>query len=128
MKALSPLSMNQNPEQLARDLIDTALIRCGWVIQHNTKINLKAALGVAVQEYRTDIGPADYVLFVDAQAVGIIEAKRAEEWVRLTWHKDQSEAYSKAALKYIGKKEIFFVYGNTGEVTRFTDFYRCRAV
>ncbi|MEO5682850.1 MAG: hypothetical protein ABIQ88_09420 [Chitinophagaceae bacterium] len=50
------------------NLIDTALIRCGWVIQHNTKINLKAALGVAVQEYLTDIGPADYVLFVDAQA------------------------------------------------------------
>lgn len=114
--------MNQNPEQLARDQIDTALIRCGWVVQDNNKINLKASLGVAVREYRTDIGPADYVLFVDAQAVGIIEAKRAEEGVRLTLHEDQSEAYAKATLKYIGKKEIPFVYESTGELTRFTDY------
>lgn len=28
--------MNQNPEQLARDQIDAALIRCGWVIQLRT--------------------------------------------------------------------------------------------
>ena len=53
--------MNQNPEQLAGDQIDTALIRYVRVLQHN-KINLKASLGVAVREYRTDIGPADYVL------------------------------------------------------------------
>lgn len=63
--------MNQKPEQLSRDQIDTALMRCGWVIQHNTKINLKASLGVAVREYRTDIGPADYVISVEAKAVGI---------------------------------------------------------
>ena len=33
-------------------------------------------------EYQTDIGPADYVLFVDKKPVGIIEAKRAEEGVQ----------------------------------------------
>ena len=114
--------MNQNPEQLARDKIDSALVRCGWVIQNNNKINLKAAPGVAIREYRTDIGPADYVLFVDGQAVGIIEAKRAEEGVHLSFHETQSEAYSKASFKYIGKKEIPFVYESTGELTRFTDF------
>lgn len=25
--------MNQNPEQLARDAIDAALVQCGWVVQ-----------------------------------------------------------------------------------------------
>ena len=120
--ALSPLSMNQNPEQLARDSIDNALMRYGWIVQNKSQANLNARLGVAVREYQTDIGPADYVLFVDRQPVGIIEAKRAEEGVRLTYHEEQSEAYSKAALKYIGKKEIPFVYESTGDYTRFTDF------
>ena len=64
--------MNQNPEQQARDKIDRHLLACGWVVQKKTDINLKAAVGVAVREYQTDIGPADYVLFVDKNPVGII--------------------------------------------------------
>jgi len=52
---------NQNPEQIARDNIDKQLLACGWVIQDKAKINLQAALGVAVREYQTDIDPADYV-------------------------------------------------------------------
>ncbi len=69
---------NQNPEQIARDEIDKQLIDCGWVIQHKSKISLSANLGVAVREYSTEVGPADYVLFVDGKPVGIIEAKRVE--------------------------------------------------
>ena len=48
------------------------------------RINLNAGIGIAVREYQTDIGPADYVLFVDKKPVGIIEAKREEEAVHLT--------------------------------------------
>jgi len=113
---------NQNPEQLARDKIDTELIQCGWVIQNKNQINLKAAVGVAVREYQTDIGPADYALFVDTNPVGIIEAKRAEEAVRLTVHEDQSEGYAAAKLKYLNNKKLPFVYESTGDVTRFTDY------
>ena len=51
---------NQNPEQIARDQIDQQLTACGWVIQHKSKINLSAAIGIAVQEYQTDKGPADF--------------------------------------------------------------------
>ena len=75
---------NQNPEQLARDIIDSALEQSGWVIQGENQINLNAAIGIAVREYQTDIGPADYVLFVDKNPIGIIEAKRAKEGVHLT--------------------------------------------
>lgn len=70
---------NQNPEQIARDHIDLQLIACGWVIQGKSKINLLAGMGVAIREYQTDAGPADYVLFVDGKPAGIIEAKREEE-------------------------------------------------
>ncbi len=76
--------MNQNPEQLARDRIDEVLTTSGWMIQDKKSINLAAAKGVAIREYSTAVGPADYVLFVNKKPVGIIEAKREEEGVRLT--------------------------------------------
>jgi type I restriction enzyme R subunit len=115
-------ALNQNPEQLARDRIDADLNRCGWVIQGKNKINLKVSLGVAVREYQTDIGPADYVLFADGKPIDIIEAKRAEEAVHLTMHEDQSEGYATAKLKYLHNEKLRFVYESTGEVTRFTNY------
>ena len=91
-------------------------------MQSKKNLNLNAASGVAVREYQTDIGPADYVLFVDKKPVGIIEAKRAEEGVHLTMHEDQSEGYAAAKLKYLNNEKLPFVYESTGEVTRFTDY------
>lgn len=105
--------MNQNPEQLARDHIDTELIRCGWVIQNKNQINLNASTGIAIREYQTDIGPADYVLFVNKQPAGIIEAKRAEEAVYLTMHEEQTEGYRAAKLKYLNNQPLFFGYEST---------------
>jgi type I site-specific restriction endonuclease len=80
--------MNQNPEQLARDEIDRQLIACGWVIQNKNTFNLTAGIGVATREFQTNVGPADYILFVNQKPVGLIEAKREEEGVRLTMHED----------------------------------------
>ena len=113
---------NQNPEQIARDEIDRQLLACGWIIQNKKNINLNAGLGIAVREYQTDIGQADYVLFVDKKPIGIIEAKRAEEGVHLTMHEEQTEGYRTAKLKYLHNEPLFFGYESTGELTRFTDF------
>ena len=66
---------NQNPEQIARDKIDEMLREAGWLVQSKKKVDLSARKGIAVREYQTDVGPADYVLFVDRKPVGIIEAK-----------------------------------------------------
>lgn len=115
--------MNQNPEQIARDHIDAQLIACGWVIQSKKQINLAAVMGVAVREYQTDVGPADYVLFIDKKPVGIIEAKRSEEGLHLvTDVENQSSEYANAKLKYLHNDPLPFVYESTGEVTRFTDY------
>ncbi|MBN8667106.1 MAG: DEAD/DEAH box helicase family protein [Chitinophagales bacterium] len=114
--------MNQNPEQLARDRIDEQLIACGWLIQDFKKKNVLAGPGVAIREYVTDTGPADYVLFVDGKPVGVIEAKREEEGHRLTMHEEQTEDYASAKLKYLDNEKLPFVYESTGELTRFTDF------
>jgi type I restriction enzyme, R subunit len=54
---------NQTPEQIARDKIDALLEESGWVIQSAKKVDFHAGLGIAVREYTTDVGPADYVLY-----------------------------------------------------------------
>ena len=116
------MTENQNPEQKARDNIDTLLNQAGWVVQSAKKIDLNVGLGQAVREYQTDAGPADYVLFVDKKAIGVIEAKREEEGQRLTAHETQTEDYAAATLKWINnKKPLPFLYQSTGIVTRFTD-------
>lgn len=113
--------INQNPKQIARDNIDRQLVAAAWIIQAKTKLNLSAGIGVGVREYSTSVGPADYVLFVDKKAVGIIEAKREEEGHRFSVREDQTEYYAKAKLKYLDNEPLVFLYESTGEVTRFSD-------
>ena len=64
-----PKEYNQNPEQIARDTIDKMLTEAGWVVQSKNDVDIHASKGVAVREYQTDIGPADYVLFVNQKQV-----------------------------------------------------------
>ena len=52
-------------------------------------MNLYAGRGVAAREYPLTWGSADYLLFVDRQAVGVIEAKK--EGVTLTGVELQAE-------------------------------------
>ncbi|MBY0124407.1 DEAD/DEAH box helicase family protein [Bacillus sp. S/N-304-OC-R1] len=114
--------VNQNPEQIARDKIDLMLKQAGWIVQSKNKVNLSAGIGIAVREYQTDVGPADYVLFVERKPVGVIEAKKEEEGQRLTVAEDQSSGYANAKLKYnLNKEPLPFVYESTGVLTRFTD-------
>lgn len=113
---------NQNPEQFARETIDKMLVDAGWVVQSKDKVNLSAGVGVAVREYHTDIGPADYVLFVNRKPVGIIEAKRKEEGHRLTMVEEQSVSYANAKLKYLNNDPLPFIYESTGMLTRFTNY------
>ena len=113
---------NQNPEQIARDNIDKQLTACGWIIQSIKQVNLNAGLGIAVKEYFTDVGPVDYLLFVEGKPCGIIEAKREEEGHRINVHENQGEEYAHAKLKHLKNDPLPFVYISTGEVTRFTDF------
>ncbi len=114
--------VNQNPEQKARDEIDALLTKAGWVVQDKSKIDFSAAQGVAIREYQTAVGPADYVLFVDKQAVGVIEAKPESWGEKITTVEEQSAGYANAALKWVNNSEpLRFIYESTGVITRFTD-------
>ncbi len=110
------------PEARARQLIDQKLEQAGWVVQDMKQLNLGAARGVAVREYPTDTGPADYVLFVDRNAVGVIEAKRDEAGESLTTAEAQTTRYANATLKW--RKDsapLPFLFEATGQIIRFTD-------
>ena len=115
-------SDNQTPEQAARDKIDEQLSNAGWIVQDNKKIDFSAGLGIAVREYQTSVGPADYILFVDKKPVGVIEAK-SEDWgQRITTVEEQSGSYAVANLKWVNNQDpLPFVYETTGVLTRFTD-------
>ena len=113
---------NRTPEQQARAAIDTKLEQAGWRVQSMGKTDFGAGVGIAVREYPTDVGPADYVLFIDRRAVGVIEAKREEWGHRITDVENQSGAYAAATLKWVNNSEpLPFVYESTGVVTRFTN-------
>ena len=113
---------NQNPEQIARDNIDSQLLACGWIIQGIKRVNLHAGIGVAVKEFLTDVGPADYLLFVDGKPCGVIEAKKEDEGFHLNIHEDQTEGYATAKLKHLNNEPLPYGYISTGEITKLTDF------
>jgi type I restriction enzyme R subunit len=76
--------MPETPEQKARREIDAQLLAAGWIVQDKKAIDFNAGPGIAIREYQTDIGPADYVLFVDKRACGVIEAKKEEVGQNIT--------------------------------------------
>lgn len=96
-------------------------------MQNHAEISLSAGPGIAVREYPTESGAADYILFVDSpdsaqikKPVGVIEAKK--EGHTLTQVHEQTYRYSADKLRYIKKDEILpFQYESTGTETYFTD-------
>ena len=115
-------SANQTSEQKARDIIDKMLSQADWFVQDREEINFSSGSGIAVREYQTDVGPADYVLFIDQKPVGVVEAKPEHWGHKLTTVEEQSERYASAKLKWVSNSApLSFVYESTGALTRFTD-------
>ena len=94
------------PETKARITIDENLKLAGYVVQDLKDMNLSISRGVAVREYPTDIGPVDYVLFVDGNAVGVVEAKRTEMGQDMTSVETQSGGYANAKLKWVKNEPL----------------------
>ena len=75
-----------------------------------------------MREYLTDVGPADYVLFIERKPVGVIEAKPEAWGQKITTVEEQSAGYAEADLKWLQSAEPRpLVYESTGALTRFTD-------
>ena len=123
-RAISPVSPPASgPEQKARAQIDAALIAAGWIVQDRDTMNLSAGRGVAVREFRltTGHGFADYLLFVDGKAVGVLEAK--PEGHTLSGVEVQAEKYSTGLPAGLNPpvEPLPFLYLSTGAITKFTN-------
>ena len=115
------MAPTQLPEQQARVAIDAMLSAAGWAVQDKAAMNLAAADGVAVREFQTKAGPADYLLFLGNQLVGVVEAKRAG--VTLSSIEAQTQAYAQTALRtlQVPVRPLPFLYESTGIETWFTN-------
>lgn len=113
--------MSPTPEQNARQQIDSALEPAGWIVQDRAAMNLAAGLGVAVREFPMAAGHgyADYLLFVNGKAVGVLEAKPAG--YALTNVELQADKYATGLPAGLNPpvNPLPFVYMSTGVETRF---------
>ena len=109
------------PEETSRKQIDRQLAQCGWLVQDHAGINIFAGPGVAVRESPLKTGFADYMLYADGKAIGIIEAK--PEHHTLTGVEIQSAKYTTGlpdGLPY-WHLPLPFGYESTGIETQFTN-------
>lgn len=115
---------NLYPEDKARhELINPALIKAGWAIQHFKAANVFGSKGVAVEYFPMGwgVGEADYVLFVNGEAAGIVEAKKEGE--TLVGKEPQTAKYAKGFPKDFRSVDLPlpFVYETSGSEIRFTN-------
>src|SRR3990170_3874439 len=110
-----------NPEAKARQQIDALLTAAGWAVQDRAAMNLFTKQGVAVREFPTDTGPADYLLFVERRAVGLIEAK--PEGATLSGVAEQAADYAvnlPPSIPHVSLP-LPFLYESSGVETFFRD-------
>jgi type I restriction enzyme R subunit len=109
--------VNQTPEQIARDLIDTQLRQAGWEVDSKF---LRFSLGarpqkgkfLAIAEWPVGNLFADYALFYEYDFIGIVEAKKFDK--DIVSDLGQAKEYSKRAkeihnVKLIGKWDVLHV-------------------
>jgi len=121
--------MPLTPEQRARKKIDRQLAAGGWEVQNYRDIDIHASRGVAVREYplswseagKGKTGWADYLLYIDARAIGVIEAKPAGHTLQGVIL--QSKKYTEGLDPWVPawQRPLPFAYESTGEVTQFTN-------
>lgn len=121
------MSPNEKPEERARVLIDQQLTQAGWHVCDRKDIDLVNHAGNAVREVimNKGHGRADYLLYVNGEVVGVIEAKpvgttlSGVEWQSTMYAVGLPEAYR--AMAVLKDERLPFVYEASGSETRFTN-------
>ncbi len=111
-----------SPEDQARAEIDRLLQVAGWQVVDLAQANIQAGRGVAIREFPLPgHGFADYLLYVDGKAAGVIEAKK--QGVTLTGVEIQAARYVAGlpATLPAWARPLPFSYQSTGLETRFTN-------
>ena len=115
--------MSKKPEDQAREVIDSMLERAGWQVHDLKHANIHAGRGVVVRDFplKSGHGFADYLLYIDGKAVGVLEAKK--EGSTLTGVEVQSDKYKRGLPDTLPAwyRPLPFCYQSTGTETRFTN-------
>src|SRR5437870_4729920 len=118
---MTPSGSKNAPEAKAREKIDALLKQAGWLVQDREDMNLTAGEGIAVREFKLEKGHGyvDYLLFVDGNALGVVEAKPAG--YSFTSVEFQAKKYVEGlpASLTAPHKPLPFAYISTGEETVF---------
>lgn len=115
------------PEAQARVMIDDQLRQAGWHVCDRADIDLVNHVGVAVREVvmETDHGRVDYLLFVEGQPVGVVEAKpvgtplAGVQWQSAMYASGLPEPYRPNAV--LVDDRLPFVFEASGTETQFTN-------
>lgn len=110
-------------EQETRLLIDQQLRYRGWeadsvLLRHSRGVLPEKGRNIAIAEWKTESGPADYALFAGEFCIGIVEAKRNK--VSVSAAIDQAERYSRS-LSWSNNSDVWnneykvpFVFATNG--------------
>ncbi|HZZ26927.1 MAG TPA: DEAD/DEAH box helicase family protein [Pirellulales bacterium] len=85
-------------------------------------MNLGAGPGLAITEFPGAHGEADYLLYVDAKAIGVVEAKPIGHTLKGVEGQSASYADGLAAKLPAWRRPLPFQYESSGEVTQFTNW------
>jgi type I restriction enzyme R subunit len=111
------------PEAKARIDIDKLLAQAGWQVCGMGDFNIHVAQGVAIREFPLNpgFGFADYLLYVNGKACGVIEAKKAG--AILSGVETQSGRYSQGLPSSLPawQRPLPFLFESTGVETHFTN-------
>jgi type I restriction enzyme, R subunit len=112
-------------EASTRALIDTQLRARGWEVDTQTKryaAGTRPARGrnMAIAEWPTKSGPADYALFVGTRCIGVVEAKRRNK--NVSSHIDQAERYARTFRFEGGAEAIGDPWPDVGDKRFFVPF------
>jgi len=114
--------MPETPEQRVRREIDADLTAAGWLVQDCHDLDLTAGRGIAIREFpmRSGFGFADYLLYLDRKAVGVVEAKAEGT---LTGVEAQSAKYAAGLPENLPAhvRPLPFLFETNGSVTYFTN-------
>jgi len=107
----------------AREKIEAGFRAAGWLIQDLSEADLSLSLGIAVRAFPLDrgYGFADYLLYLEGKAAGVLEVKRPG--FTLCGVEVQSEKYRRGLPLRLSlfTRPLPFLYQSTGEKICFTN-------
>ena len=111
------------PEAQARRLIDALLMQAGWHVCNVGQVDIHAHSGLAIREFPLSPGHgvADYLLYVNGKACGVIEAKKLG--TTLKGVEVQTDRYGQGLPQSLPawQRPLPFLFESTGVETQFTN-------